>query len=151
MILTTLAGYPAPSAVGLGFAILLGTGRQALMLWILIAALVVLILVIRNLFGFLAVICAGGAAFAVSWYGNAVWQGVFGYVVTWFLLLGGLRAVIELWQVSVRGDGSDADQLAWLTRIPARAWVLVFGLLTVAALVIGGGTLLGIHPGDLHG
>ncbi len=151
MVLTTLAGYPAPSAVGLGFAILLGTGRQTLMLWILIAALVILILVIRNLFGFLAVICAGGAAFAVSWYGDAVWQGVFGYAVTWFLLFGGLRAVIELWQVSVRGDGSDADQLAWLTRIPARLWVVVFGLLTVAALVIGGGALLGIRFGDMHG
>jgi uncharacterized membrane protein YbhN (UPF0104 family) len=146
MVLTTLAGYPAPSAVGLGFAILLGTGRQTMMLWILIAALVVLIVVIRNLFGFLAVICVGGAAFAVSWYGTAVWQGVFGYVVTWFLLFGGVRAVIELWQVSVRGDGSDADQLAWLTRIPARLWVAVFGLLTFAALVLGGGQLLGIQP-----
>ncbi|MEU6559738.1 M50 family metallopeptidase [Nocardia nova] len=151
MVLTTLAGYPAPSAVGLGFAILLGIGRQTLMLWILIAALVVLILVIRNMFGFVAVICAGGAAFAVSWYGNAMWQGVFGYVVTWFLLFGGVRAVIELWQVSVRGDGSDADQLAWLTRIPARVWVLVFGLLTLAALVIGGARLLGVSPADLHG
>ncbi|NKY85316.1 M50 family metallopeptidase [Nocardia veterana] len=147
MVLTTLAGYPAPSAVGLGFALLLGTGRQTLMLWILIAALVVLILWIRNLFGFLAVICAGGAAFAVSWYGNAMWQGVFGYVVTWFLLFGGLRAVLELWRVSVRGDGSDADQLAWLTRIPARLWVLLFGLLTLAALVVGATQLLGVRFG----
>ncbi|PPJ30980.1 hypothetical protein C5E45_08400 [Nocardia nova] len=146
MVLTTLAGYPAPSAVGLGFAILLGAGRQTIMLWILIAALVVLIVLIRNLFGFLAVICVGGAAFAVSWYGTAVWQGVFGYVVTWFLLFGGVRAVIELWQVSVRGDGSDADQLAWLTRIPARLWVVVFGLLTLAALVLGAGQLLGVQP-----
>lgn len=147
MVLTTLAGYPAPSAVGLGFALLLGTGRQTLMLWLLIAALVVLILWIRNLFGFLAVICAGGAAFAVSWYGNAMWQGVFGYVVTWFLLFGGLRAVLELWRVSVRGDGSDADQLAWLTRIPARLWVLLFGLLTLAALVVGATQLLGVRFG----
>ncbi len=113
--------------------------------------LVILILVSRNLFGFLAVICAGGAAFAVSWYGNAMWQGVFGYALTWFLLFGGLRAVIELWQVWVRGDGSDADQLARLTRLPARLWVAVLGLLTVAALVIGGSALLGIRLGDIHG
>lgn len=151
MVLTSLAGYPAPSAVGLGFAILLGTGRQTLMLWILIAALAVLVLLIRNLFGFLAVICAGGAAFAVSWYGSAMWQGVFGYAVSWFLLFGGVRAVFELWQVSVRGDGSDADQLAWLTRIPARVWVVVFGLLTLAALVIGAGQLLGAEFGGILG
>lgn len=151
MVLTSLAGYPAPSAVGLGFAILLGTGRQTMMLWILIAALAVLLLLIRNLFGFLAVVCAGGAAFAVSWYGNAVWQGVFGYSVAWFLLFGGVRAVAELWQISVRGDGSDADQLAWLTRVPARVWVAVFGLLTLAALVVGAGQLLGIGIGDLRG
>ncbi|MBO0856575.1 MAG: M50 family metallopeptidase, partial [Nocardia sp.] len=126
MVLTTLAGYPAPSLVGLGFAALLASGWEGLMLGILILALVAVILVIRNLFGFLAVLVAGAAAVAVYWYGNAVWRGVFGYVVTWFLLFGGMRAVVELWQVWARGDGSDADQLAWLTRLPARLWVLVF-------------------------
>jgi hypothetical protein len=38
---------------------------------------------------------------------------------------------------------SDADQLARLTRVPAAAWVAVFLLVDVGALVLGGSWLLG--------
>ncbi|MFJ1455707.1 M50 family metallopeptidase [Nocardia wallacei] len=149
MVLTTLAGYPAPSVVGLGCAALLGMGRLTLMLWLVVAALVVLLLVIRNLFGFLAVVVTGAVTLAVSWYGTVVWQGVFGYAVAWFLLIGGLRAVVELQRVRVRGDGSDADQLAHLTKLPSLLWVLVFAAACLAALVAGGSLLLGPLP-ELH-
>ncbi|GAB2710647.1 M50 family metallopeptidase [Nocardia thraciensis] len=146
MILTTLAGYPAPSAVGLGCAALLGAGRLTLMLWLGVAALAVLLLFIRNLFGFLAVVVTGAVTLGVSWYGTVVWQGIFGYAVAWFLLFGGMRAVVELQRVRVRGDGSDADQLAHLTRLPSLLWVLVFGAAALAALVAGGSLLLGPLP-----
>nr|WP_040748322.1 M50 family metallopeptidase [Nocardia transvalensis] len=146
MILTTLAGYPSPSLVGLGCAALLATGRLTLMLWLVVAALAVLLLVIRNLFGLLAVVVTGAVTFAVSWYGTATWQGVFGYAVAWFLLLGGLRAVVELQRVRVRGDGSDADQLSRLTRLPSLLWVLFFAAVTLAALVAGGSLLIGPLP-----
>ncbi|RMI33333.1 M50 family metallopeptidase [Nocardia stercoris] len=134
MVLTTLAGYPAPSAVGLGCAALLGAGRLTLMLWIGVAALAVLLLFIRNAFGLLAVLLAGAAVFTVSWFGTVVQQSVFGYTTAWFLLFGGLRAVAELQRTRVRGDGSDADQLAGLTKIPGLFWVLLFGAAALAAL-----------------
>ncbi|MBY8863348.1 M50 family metallopeptidase [Nocardia sp. CA2R105] len=146
MILTTMAGYPAPSLLGLGCAALLGIGRLTLMLWLVVAALAVLLLLIRNMFGLLAVVVAGAAVFGVSWYSNVVVQGVFGYAVAWFLLFGGLRAVAELQRVHVRGDGSDADQLAHLTRLPAFFWVLVFAGASLACLVGGGRLLLTPWP-----
>ncbi|WP_319945405.1 M50 family metallopeptidase [Nocardia macrotermitis] len=146
MILTTMAGYPAPSLLGLGCAAMLGIGRLTLMLWLVVAALLILLLLIRNMFGLLAVIVAGAAVFGVSWYGDVIVQGVFGYAVAWFLLFGGLRAVAELQRVHVRGDGSDADQLARLTRIPAVVWVLVFAAASLACLVGGGRLLLTPWP-----
>ncbi|MCM6775225.1 M50 family metallopeptidase [Nocardia sp. CDC159] len=146
MILTTMAGYPAPSALGLGCAALLAEGRLTLMLWLVVAALAVLLVMIRNLFGLLAVLCAGAVVFAVSWYGTVVQQGVFGYAVAWFLLFGGMRTIAELQRVHMRGDGSDADQLAYLTRIPGLFWVLLFGAGALAALIFGGRLLLGYWP-----
>jgi hypothetical protein len=146
MILTTMAGYPAPSALGVGCAALLGYGRLTLMLWLVVAALVVLLVVIRNLFGLLAVVCTGAVVFVVSWFGTAVQQSAFGFAVAWFLLFGGVRAVVELQRVQVRGDGSDADQLAALTRVPPLLWVLLFGAATLAALVYGGRLLIGFWP-----
>lgn len=143
MILTTMAGYPAPSVLGLGCAALLGIGRLTLMLWLVVAALIVLLVLIRNLFGLLAVIVAGAVVGGVSWYGTVVAQGVFGYAVAWFLLFGGLRAVAELQRVHVRGDGSDADQLSRLTHLPALLWVLLFGAVSLASAVVGGGLLVG--------
>ena len=38
---------------------------------------------------------------------------------------------------------SDADQLAWLTGVPALGWVTLFGVVSLAALVGGGALLLG--------
>ncbi|MGV9673887.1 M50 family metallopeptidase [Nocardia sp. NPDC003482] len=146
MILTTMAGYPAPSALGLGCAALLAAGRLTLMLWLVTAALIVLLLLVRNLFGLLAVLCSGAIVFAVSWYGDEVWQGVFGYAVAWFLLFGGLRTIVELQRMHMRGDGSDADQLAYLTKLPGVLWVLVFAAASLAAVVLGGRLMLGWPP-----
>lgn len=143
MILTTMAGYPAPSALGVGCAALLGTGRLALMLWLVLAALVVLLVFIRNLFGLLAVVVAGAVVFAVSWFGTPVQQGAFGYAVAWFLLFGGMRAIVELQQAKQAGDGSDADQLSGLTRLPSLLWVLMFAAVALLAVVVGGRLLLG--------
>jgi hypothetical protein len=58
--------------------------------------------------------------------------------MAWFLLLGGVRPVLELNQSRRRGRarGSDADQLARLTRIPVGAWVFLFGLVAVGALAV---------------
>jgi hypothetical protein len=77
--------------------------------------------------------------FVVSWYASSQVQAAFAYTFAWFLLLGGVRAVYELQQSRYRrqAPGSDADQIAYLTRVPAIIWVLLFALLALAALAVG--------------
>lgn len=153
MVLTLLAGYPAPALLGLGGAWLLATGRTTLLLWVALVLLVAMLLWIRNLYGLLAVLVAGAAVFTVSWYTTAQVQAAFAYGIVWFLLLGGVRPVGELqgrrWRQRARD--SDADQLAGLTWIPGLLWVGLFGLVNLAALAAGGYLLLWPALTDLTG
>jgi hypothetical protein len=63
-------------------------------------------------------------------------QAAFGYAMAWFLLLGGVRPVLELQRSRRRGRParSDADQLARLTRLPAGAWIMLFAVVSLGAL-----------------
>lgn len=136
--LTAAAGYPAPSLVGLGAAALLAVGHLTAMLLLGLALLVGLAIAVRNAYGMLAVLATAGAVAAVCLYGSAVVEAGFGYAMTWFLLLGGVRPVFELVSDRRRGRSgrSDADQLGRLTPMPGGAWVAVFGILAVAALAV---------------
>ncbi|MFK0190595.1 M50 family metallopeptidase [Kitasatospora sp. NPDC090308] len=145
MVLTAAAGYPAPSLLGLGGAALLAAGRITALLWIGIALLAMMLLTLRNLFGVAAVLATGGAFVAVSWYGTAEWQGAFAYLGVWFLLLAGVRPMLELWATRRRrggAPGSDADQLARLTGVPGALWLLAFLAVALACLGLGAAWLL---------
>jgi peptidoglycan/LPS O-acetylase OafA/YrhL len=151
-VLTSAAGYPAPSLLGAGAAWLLAAHHVTAMLWLLLALLAATFLAIRNAYGALAVLVTVGAVVAVSWFATAAIQAAFGYTAAWFLLLGGVRAVAELQSHRRRGrrgqvDTSDADQLGRLTGMPGGAWVAVFALVCVAALLLGARLLI---PGMLH-
>ncbi len=125
-VLTLAAGYLAPSLLGAGAAWLLAAHHVTAMLWLLLA---------------------------VSWLATAAIQAAFGYTAAWFLLLGGVRAVAVLQGHRRRSrrrgqvSTSDADQLARLTGVPGGAWVVVFALICLAALVLGTRLLI---PGGLH-
>lgn len=144
MVLTLLAGYVAPSLLGLGGAALLAAGRITLLLWAIILLLFAVLIMIRNVYGFLAVSATSAAVFAVSWLAEPDLQAIFAYAAVWFLLIGGVRPVSELQRLRHRGRSrdSDADQLARLTHVPALVWVGLFGLVNVVALVVGGLLLL---------
>ncbi|MFJ5923324.1 M50 family metallopeptidase [Kitasatospora sp. NPDC092948] len=144
MVLTAAAGYPAPSLLGLGGAALLAAGRTTALLWIGIALLAAMLLTLRNLFGVLAVLATGGAFVAVCRFGTAEWQGAFAHLGVWFLLLAGARPLVELFSTRRRGGapGSDADQLARLTGVPATAWVALFLVVALACLGLGAAWLL---------
>ena len=90
----------------------------------------------------------------MTWLATAQVQAGFGYAAAWFLLLGGVRPVVELqrsrrraapasrgrpgavvWQG--RAPESDADQLAGLTGVPGGVWVGLFLVVALAALAIG--------------
>ena len=144
MVATLAAGYPAPSVLGLLGAVVLGQGYAAGLLWTMVLACVVVLLLIRNLYGLWVVLATGVAVAALSWWASAavlVWVAT---ALVWAMLLAAPRSVVEL-QVQRRrgqGRGSDVDQLARLTRVPAALWVGVFFVLGLAALVGGGWLLL---------
>jgi hypothetical protein len=153
VVLTSAAGYVTPSLLGTGAAWLLAAHHVTATLWLLLALLTATFLAIRNAYGVLAVVVTVGAVLAVSWFATTAIQAAFGYAAAWFLLLGGVRAVAELQSDRRRSrrrgqvSTSDADQLGRLTGVPGGAWVAVFALASVAALVLGMRLLI---PGLLH-
>ncbi|GAA1304800.1 M50 family metallopeptidase [Saccharothrix xinjiangensis] len=147
VVLMYFAGYVTPSLLGLGAAALVVAEQVRPLLWATVALLAGVLVMIRNAFGVLSVVLTGGAVFAVSWYATEEWQAAFALFVTWFLLLGGVRPVGELQRRRLRGraPGSDADQLARITRVPGLVWVLLFAVVVVGALLLGGRMLLPVE------
>lgn len=153
VVITSAAGYLTPSLLGAGAAWLLAAHHVIAMLWLLLLLLAATFLAIRNAYGVVALLVTVGAVLAVSWFGTAAIQASFGYTAAWFLLLGGVRAVLELQGHRRRSrrrgqvSTSDADHLGQLTGVPGGAWVAVFALVCVAALVLGTRLLV---PASLH-
>jgi len=144
MVVTTLAGYLGPAALGLGAAYLLHERHALAVLWLAVLLLAALLLQIRNFYGLYAVGIAAAGVFATTWWGSATLQTAVAYVGTWFLLLGSPRPVLELQthRRAGRARTSDADVLARLTGLPGLFWVAVFLAATLGALVLGAGWLL---------
>lgn len=144
MVATAFAGYAAPCLLGLGIAALAVTEWYLVPLFICLVLLVGMLLAIRNVFGFLAVIATGAALVAVTWYVPEQYQQASVSLLAWFLLFGGLRAVGELPRSrrSGRIRESDADILARLTRVPALIWIGLFVVVAVGSLVASGALLL---------
>ncbi|HEY2998584.1 MAG TPA: M50 family metallopeptidase [Acidimicrobiales bacterium] len=142
MVVTAAAGYVSPPLVGLVGVALLAADQVTLMLWAAAAVLVAMLIMVRNLYGALVLLVVGGAVVAVSFYASPDLQAGFGYAITWFLLLGGVRPVGELWRQRRDRAGyvSDAAQLARLTHVPMTVWVGFFGLVALASL--GGGAFV---------
>jgi hypothetical protein len=145
MMFTLLAGYIAPSLVGLAGAWILGGNRIMLLLWVAVVLLLLMLINIRNLFGVISVVITGAIVFIVSWYASPQVQAAFAYTGVWFLLIGGVRPVGELQRLRSRGrmPESDADQLGRMTHTPALFWVTLFYLVNLAALVVGAFMLAG--------
>jgi hypothetical protein len=143
MAFTLFAGYLTPSLLGLGGAAVLAANRITLLLWVSVALLLAMLVMIRNAFGIVSVVATTAVVFAVSWLTSPDVQAGFAYAGIWFLLFGGVRPIGELQRLRARGQlrDSDADQLARLTRVPGLLWVGLFGLINLAALVIGGAML----------
>jgi hypothetical protein len=140
MVFSLLAGYLTPSLLGLAGALLLGAGRITLLLWAVLALLLAVLVMIRNVYGAVSVLAVGAVVFFVSWYAPPAAQAAFAYAGVWFLLVGGVRPVGELQRLRYRGHApdSDADQLAGLTHLPGLLWVGFFSLVNLGALLLGG-------------
>jgi hypothetical protein len=145
MVSTALAGYVAPSLLGLGFAALVGAGQTASVLVVCGALLFGVLVMVRNVYGFFSVLLTGAVLFGIAWWTSPVVQAAFAYLITWFLLLGGVRPVGELQSKRRRGwaRDSDADQLARLTGTPGLLWVGMFFFVNLGALALAAMWLLG--------
>jgi hypothetical protein len=135
MVLTLLAGYPAPAVVGLGLALLTGTGHAAAVLWLLVLLAAVMLVWVRNLYGALVVVAAAVGVGLVTWYAPSAILGWIATGLAWLFLWAAPRPVLEL--LAHHSPGSDAAQLAALTRIHRYAWGLLWLVLTVAGLAAG--------------
>lgn len=144
MVLTALAGYPAPGILGLAFASLLAAGCITVLLALAALLLLGVLVMVRNAYGVLSVVLTAAGLAVVALVAGPQVQAWFIYLITWFLLFGGLRPVIELQIKRRRGAArdSDADQLARLTGVPAALWMLMLGVLAVTCLFVGGAWLL---------
>jgi Peptidase M50B-like len=136
IVATAAAGYLAPPLLGLGTAALLASGHLVAALLLTLVLLACLVFIIRNAYGLLAVFSVAAAVAFVLWRGTPLLQAAFGYAMAWFLLLGGVRPVLELQRSRRRGRAgrSDADQLARLTGLPAGAWIVLFAVVSLGAL-----------------
>jgi hypothetical protein len=145
MVSTALAGYIAPSLLGLGFSALVGADRITAVLVICALLLLGVLVMVRNVYGFFTVLLVGGVLFGVAWWTSPLVQAAFAHVITWFLLLGGVRPVGELQRKRRRGwaRDSDADQLARLTGAPGWLWVGMFFFINLGSLALAAAWLLG--------
>lgn len=138
MVAMMAAGYLAPAALGVLAALMLAAGRSVGLLWLLVVLLAALLLWVRNWYGFLVLVLAGAGVLALSWYAAPRVQSVAAYVVTWTLLLGSPRPLLELLREGRRRSRtSDPDQLARLTPLPAVVWILLLLAANLAGLVVG--------------
>ncbi|HEX3648798.1 MAG TPA: M50 family metallopeptidase [Pseudonocardiaceae bacterium] len=139
MVATAAAGYLAPPLLGLGCAALLASGHITALLWLTVVVLVAMLVAVRNAYGIASIVATAAVVFVVSWFTSAQVQAAFAYAFTWFVMLAGIRTVLELQRAraSGRAPRSDADQLAGLTRVPGAVWVLLFGAVGVVVLLIG--------------
>ncbi|MGE5285714.1 MAG: M50 family metallopeptidase [Micromonosporaceae bacterium] len=144
LVLTTAAGYTAPPLLGLGAAALLAAGRPIALLVAFLVLLAGLTVWMRNGYGMVAVLAATAVVAAVWWLAVPLAQAAFAYTVTWFLLLGAVRPVLELQRTRRRhaGRATDADDLARLTGVPGLAWVALFAVIAVGALALGASWLI---------
>jgi Peptidase M50B-like len=146
MVTTLLAGYLGPAVVGLGAVGLLIAGHSLGLLWLFVILLALLLVQIRNFYGFVLVVSCAVVLILVSWYLPATMQSGLAYVLTWTLLLAAPKPVVELIRQrrGGRAPRSDADQLAGLTRVPASLWACGFLVVNCAGLVLGAVLLLPI-------
>lgn len=151
MAFTAFAGYPTPPLLGLGAAALVAGGAVPTMLGLAIMVLLGTLVLIRNLFGVVSVVLTGAVVALVIAYGSVTWQYAFACFVTWFLIVGGLRTVVEMAQKRSRlqrrgAPTSDPDQVEHLTGIPAGAVVAMFALIGVISLILAANLLLAWPP-----
>lgn len=141
-----LAGYLGPSMFGLAGAWMLVRGfapRSVLLMSLVLIAL--MLFMVRNPFGFVAVPLAGALVWVVAMRSTEEVQLVFAHVWVWFLLIGGSRKIPDLYFGWKKGGEPDTGALSDKTLLSSAFFVALFWAGSLAALVYGGVILLRGH------
>ncbi len=131
------AGYLGPSGFGIGAAELIRIGHVVAVLWVSLIALAILMVPLRRSFGVLTVVGGFVLLFLFIRYATVGTQVVGGYGLAWFMLVSGVRRVIQ-----VGASAGDAAILHGLTRVPLGFWSWFWIIGSVAALIFGATMLI---------
>jgi hypothetical protein len=137
-VLAGIVGYLGPSAFGLGAAKLIQVGHSVAVLWLALLALACLAIAVRRSgFGLAVVTGTGVLLYLVARYAPEGGQVALAYGIAWFLLLSGVRVVLQHGR-----SAGDAIALRQITRLPRSLWVIVWLAGSAAALLVGGRLLI---------
>jgi len=127
-----LVGYFGPSLFGLAAAKLISIGHSVAVLWLTLVMLVVLLALVKNVFGLLTILVAGVVIFDFARYGTVTHQTLAAYGVAWLLLLSGVRGVLRRWDKS-----DDAAKLAERTMIVPETFAKIWLVGALFAVFLG--------------
>ncbi|MCE5290084.1 MAG: M50 family metallopeptidase [Nocardiaceae bacterium] len=131
MVVTAAAGYLAPPLAAMFVAFLMSEGHLRFLGMVTLAAVAIMLIFIRNVFGALLLV---GAVVGLIWldgHSTVDLQGQLFFVLAWVLVLGNLRTISET--TRNRTGRTDVDGLWRLTRIPRGLWFALLYVVTVGA------------------
>lgn len=140
-LLSVLAGYPAPSFLGLGMIWAATTTWSGAALTLFSVLMIIALWLCRNIIGFLSCALAVAASVALWWWGTPQVVANAVLAIGIFMVIAGFRCCIDLWRAHQAGDGetSDAGQAATLSVVfPAVGWIGFFFLAATYAAVQSG-------------
>lgn len=143
MLLTTLAGYPAPGILAAGLAWLVTAGHAGAALTVYQVVLVAALLLSRNAVGIASCLAAVLAIGAVWWWNDPAAVMYLVVALSVFYAVAGVRSSVDVIQAHARArrsggreTHSDAAQAARAWRalpLPAPLWLLGFLLMSLAS------------------
>ena len=144
VLLTTLAGYAMPPLAGLGAAALLVRGHAPMVLALTVAAMLLFLLVTRDLLTLAVVVGIGAVAGGALYWGPVLLQQVVAYAEAWMLLFGEAPGVWVLVHLRIWGTvgKDDAEQLRAQTHVPGVVWIVGWSALIVWCVVTAAPMLL---------
>ena len=114
---------------------------MVIVLWLGLLLLAVMLLMVHNWFGGTVVLGCGVLLYLILRFAAAGIETTVAYVVTWFLLVSGPKAVLEL-----GSEPTDATILAGMTILWPSAWSFLWLIGTIAALLGGGAICSDLVP-----
>lgn len=127
-----LVGYFGPSLFGLAAAKLISIGHSIAVLWLTLAMLVVLLALIKNVFGLAVVLIAGVVIYDLARYGTITHQTIAAYGITWLLLVSGVRGVLRRW-----AESDDGAKLEQRTKIVSETFSKIWLVGAIFAVFLG--------------